>query len=268
MMAARLRALAVLAGLFVCGVDCAPAGAQTRSANSPQADQVEEPENDPPAVASVPAKSAPDAPPAAEVAAPAAGAATVPIASIARTTVTHAGKAHYAGPIATLPGFEMLPDGGSRLFVEVSQSVGVEEKKTARALTYVLKGTRVAHRNNENALVTVHFNTPVARARLLPSGRDLLFSVDLRADAVPAWKVVSESDGSATLQIDFPRGSFLPAEGAVDMTNPAPPVAAEPRAAHDTVAPEPRATRNKYGAAGARRQHSGAAPAPSPAVGD
>lgn len=116
----------------------------------------------------------------------------------------------YPYPVATLPGFELLPDGGSRLFVEITRTVNVEERRTERVLTYVLKGTRVIYRNNENSLVTVHFNTPVTRARLLPSGSDLLFAVDLRADAAPAWKMVGESDGSATLQIDFPKGSFLP----------------------------------------------------------
>jgi hypothetical protein len=123
----------------------------------------------------------------------------------------------------------MLPDGGSRLFVEVTRKVDVEQRKAARGLTFVLKGARVVYRNNENALVTVHFNTPVTRARLLPSGRDLLFSVDLRADATPAWKVVSGADGGATLQVDFPKGDFIPAGGVQDpAADNAPPSAAPP----------------------------------------
>jgi hypothetical protein len=160
----------------------------------------------------------------------------------------------------------MLPEGGSRLFVEISESVGVEEKKTQRALTYVLKGTHVAHRNNENALVTVHFNTPVTRARLFPSGRDLLFSVDLRADAAPTWKIVSEDDGTATLQIDFAKGSFLPAGGLDDtasLESPRVPVAAMPL----PPAEAPRAVHGKYRPVG-RGSHSGVAPANPPPPGD
>jgi hypothetical protein len=122
----------------------------------------------------------------------------------------------YPYPVAILPGFEMRADGGSRLFVEVTKNVDVEERRAARVLTYVLKGTRVVYRNNENALVTVHFNTPVTRARLFPSGKDLTFTVDLRADATPTWKMIPESDGTAMLQVDFPQGSFLPADGHVD----------------------------------------------------
>jgi hypothetical protein len=125
-------------------------------------------------------------------------------------------RAHTQGPVATLPGFEMLADGGSRLFVELTQSIAVEEKRASRTVTYVLKGAHVDRRNNENALVTVHFNTPVTRARLLPSGRDLVFIVDLRADATPSWKLVNAKDNSAILQIDFPKGSFLPANGEAD----------------------------------------------------
>jgi hypothetical protein len=118
----------------------------------------------------------------------------------------------YPFPVATLPGFEMMPDGGSRVFVEVTKKVDVEERRAARVLTYVLKGARIVYRNNENPLVTVHFNTPMTVARLRPSGRDAILSVDLRADTAPTWKMVVDSDdSSATLEIVFPKGSFLPA---------------------------------------------------------
>jgi hypothetical protein len=174
----------------------------------------------------------PSAPSTAATVAPAVpmtpSAAPVPVVLEERTV--HEGKVRtYPYPVATLPGFEMLPDGGSRLFVEISKTVNVEERRSERVLTYILKGTRVVYRNNENSLVTVHFNTPVTRARLLPSGRDLLFSVDLRADASPAWKMVAETDGSATLQVDFAKGSFLPAgDSDVTMYGGARPASAPP----------------------------------------
>jgi hypothetical protein len=268
-MAARLRAFAVLAGLFVGGVDCASAGAQTPPANAPQAEQVEEPEIDPPV-------AAPKPPPASAVQ-PAPAAPPAPVATAAVTLrapapssrpAAHRAKAHSEGPIATLPGFEMLPDGGSRLFVEVSQTFGVEEKKTQRTLTYVLRGARVVHRNNENALVTVHFNTPVTRARLLPSGHDLLFSIDLRADATPTWKIVNESDGTATLQIDFPKGSFLPAGGVDDTA-----YSFETPRSPSAISPSPQAAASLAprmgGRSVARGQHHGVAPVnPPPVVGE
>ena len=125
-------------------------------------------------------------------------------------TPHHAPVSHDSGPIATLPGFEMRGDGGSRLFVELTQSVPVEERHARNTLTYVLKGARVAVHNNVNPLVTVHFNTPVMQARLVPSGHDLLFVIALRAAVTPTWKLNPAKEGSAVLDIDFPKGSYLP----------------------------------------------------------
>lgn len=121
-------------------------------------------------------------------------------------------KAGPSGPIATLPGFEMLGDGSSRVFVQLTQTVPVEERKAKGSLTYVLKGAHVSVHNNTNPLVTVHFNTPVSEARLRPAGADLLLVIDLRAPSSPTWKLTPAKDGASILQIDFPKGSFVPAK--------------------------------------------------------
>ncbi len=118
------------------------------------------------------------------------------------------------GPVATLPGFEMLGEGGSRLFVELTQTVQVEERHARGVLTYVLKGAHVTVHNNQNPLVTVHFNTPVTRARLVPAGHDLLFIVDLRADVHPTWKLNPAKEGSAVLSVEFAKGSYLSGSAA------------------------------------------------------
>jgi hypothetical protein len=127
---------------------------------------------------------------------------------------TRAHAHHASGPVATLPGFELLPEGGSRLFVQLTANVQVAEKPVAGGITYVLKGAHILKRNNENALVTVHFNTPVSRARLLPAGGDLHFVVDLRQNVKPTWKLVPAKDGATVLQIDFPGGDYLPHDSA------------------------------------------------------
>ncbi len=77
---------------------------------------------------------------------------------------------------------------------------------------------------NEGALVTVHFNTPVVRARLVPAGRDLDLMIELRADVTPQMKIVPAKDNGAMLQIDFAPGAYLPpgagdtSDGAADAT--------------------------------------------------
>lgn len=131
-----------------------------------------------------------------------------------------------SGPVVNMPGFEQTADGGSRLFVQLSQNVPVEERKAQGSITYVLKGASPRVWNNTNALVTVHFNTPVARARLVPHGKDLLFVIDLRAAATPTWKVTESADKTAILSIDFPKGDYLQAGGEVAGAEPP---AAQPR---------------------------------------
>ena len=96
--------------------------------------------------------------------------------------------------------------------MQLTQSVPVEERKARGTLTYVLKGAHVRLSNNLNSLVTVHFNTPASRARLVPRGKDLLFVVDLRSEVTPTWKMQEGPDKTAQLTIDFPKGNFLPAD--------------------------------------------------------
>lgn len=142
-----------------------------------------------------------------------------PKAGASRPAPKAAGKKAHAvqGIVATLPGFSLREGGGTRLFVDLTQPVPVEEKKTvekgAKEIVYVLKGAHVTLRNNTRALETVHFNTPVTRAKLVSKNKDLWLVVTLRADVVPTWKVDPGADGKgARLNIDFPDGAYLPVE--------------------------------------------------------
>jgi hypothetical protein len=122
-------------------------------------------------------------------------------------------------PEATMPGFETLGDGSSRLFVELSRPTHVDTKTGQGKITYVLKGAYVTHRNNYNPLVTIHFNTPVSDARLVPHGSDLWFVVQLRANAQPTLAVDTTKDGGAMVRIEFPRGDYLRAGRAREDTS-------------------------------------------------
>lgn len=137
-------------------------------------------------------------------------------------------KPHAKGPVATYPGFQTLEDGGTRVFVQLTEPVQVEERKAKGSLTYVLKGAHVAKRNNTNALVTVHFDTPVSRARLVPAGNDLHFVVELRAAATPAWSVKEGPEKSSMLVVDFPKGDYLPKDAPAASEAPAKPGAPAP----------------------------------------
>jgi hypothetical protein len=110
---------------------------------------------------------------------------------------------------SVIPGFETLADGSTRLFVQLPKPVTYAPKAAKGSVTYVLKGVRIDRRNNLNALVTVHFNTPVSSARLVPHGNDLWFVVDLRANVQPTVTMDATKDGGAMLRIEFPKGDYL-----------------------------------------------------------
>lgn len=128
-------------------------------------------------------------------------------------------------PDAIMPGFEMLADGSSQLFVELSKPVTYDTRTSRGGVVYVLKGAHVDKRNNFNPLVTVHFNTPVTSARLVPHGKDLWFVIDLRANVQPTVTMEAAKDGGSVLRIGFPSGSYLPLQKIAPKPEPAPPPA-------------------------------------------
>jgi hypothetical protein len=211
-MASAARALAILAAI---GFFPALALAQTSAPSTPSA---------PAAPAATPAgpSTAGPATAATDTSAPAGSAkpvvpatgygwSTTPQKKGPRARALHL-KA--ATPDAILPGFETLADGSTRLFVELSRPVPYDTKVAPGTITYVLKGTHVDRRNNRNPLVTVHFNTPVTSARLVPHGTDLWFVVDLRANVQPTVVMDAAKDGAAMLRIEFPKGDYLPAQAS------------------------------------------------------
>jgi hypothetical protein len=167
-------------------------------------------------------------------AAPAASSATVVPATGYGWSPSPAPKHHVRAvrasnaqtPDAVMPGFEMLADGSSQLYVELTKPVQYDTKTSRGAIVYVLKGAHADKRNNFNPLVTVHFNTPVTSARLVPHGKDLWFVVDLRASVQPSVTMDAAKDGGAVLRIGFPSGTYLPLQNVAPAAAPTPPAAA------------------------------------------
>ncbi len=149
-----------------------------------------------------------------------------------------------SGPSASFPAFAAADGGGSRLSVQLSAPVQVEELRAAGSITYVLKGAHVRRHNDTHPLVTVHFNTPVREAHLVMRGADLHLVVELRAPSTPSFKVSPGQGGAATLEIDFPKGEFLPpdaeAPGAAPAAPERPTPAAPPVKPAEPRAPEPK----------------------------
>jgi hypothetical protein len=119
-----------------------------------------------------------------------------------------------SGNVAQWPGFRLTDDGGSEVMVEFSSNpTAPTEHRAAGSVTYVFKGAHVIKSNNQNPLITVHFNTPVSSARLVPKKDELHLVVDLRAgaNAAPVFGMRAASDGDGQqFFVKFASGAWLP----------------------------------------------------------
>jgi hypothetical protein len=229
-------ALLLRAGLGVAALGLAPALAFAQAAGPQPTPPPADTGAAPPAAA--PAGSAPAVVPATGY-----GWSTTPQKHGGRRRV---GAVHpKAGPPAgtIIPGFETLADGSSRVFVQLPHQVTYAAKPSKGGLVYVLKGLHIDRRNNLNALVTVHFNTPVTTARLVPHGADLWLVMDLRSAVQPTVAMDATKDGGAMLRVEFPKGDYIGGTAIVPMqaapgAAPAAPATAQPPPA-SSAAPAP-----------------------------
>jgi hypothetical protein len=97
----------------------------------------------------------------------------------------------------------MLDDGKSRVFVEVSQKVGVIEQKARGRVIYKLKGAIVPAKNSLRPLPTGFFPTPVGQIELVTQDDGAALIIDLREAVEPSHRVI-ETPRGITLQVDFP----------------------------------------------------------------
>lgn len=192
-MSVRVRsALAVAAGLLVAA---SPDLARAQATGGPVA---------PVTARKRPASATKTAPP---------DASTKPSSKQSRPLSRRAKRAEHTGPVATMPGFTMRPDGTSAIFVDLTAPPQVEEHAGKGFVTYVLKDTQVDRANNKNPLETAFYDTPVLRARLraIPKEDDAELAIELRADVKPTFKVTTEK-GNSRLEIVFPAGKFARAD--------------------------------------------------------
>jgi len=108
-------------------------------------------------------------------------------------------------PLATYPGFRMLPSGESQLSLRVSKAVDVQVRRAGGSLVFFLPGVRVGIRNNTNPLITTHFNTPLSMARLMAVKQGAELVVELRESVQPTHKVTRGPYGTMELEVLLPR---------------------------------------------------------------
>ncbi|MDQ3032140.1 MAG: hypothetical protein M3Y87_06970 [Myxococcota bacterium] len=118
--------------------------------------------------------------------------------------------------ILTWPGFQMMPDGSSRFFVQTTGPVQTDVRVTGERVEVIFPRTGIHLRNSARWLETRFFETPVLRARLERRGRDMVLVMQMRGAATP--RVSSgpgeAGDGFQYTYIDFAAGRWAPVEPA------------------------------------------------------
>jgi len=108
----------------------------------------------------------------------------------------------------TWPGFMMLEDGSSRVFLQTTQELTYSLEPSQNAIALNLQGASVFLRNNLNPLVTEHFNTPLKRAYLKTEKKQLRLIMELKTKANPTVSQTIDQDGYHYLFVDFSRQQY------------------------------------------------------------
>ena len=113
--------------------------------------------------------------------------------------------------LVTWPGFQMLGDGGSRVFIQTSVEVKAELKRDGASWAVLLPGVSLPPGNARLPLDTSFFNTPVksVRAKLhKPDGVVVQLEMRGRNAVAPTLHTERAQTGYFFVYIDFPAGSY------------------------------------------------------------
>lgn len=130
----------------------------------------------------------------------------------------------------TWPGFQMRPDGSSRVFLQSTSPLHHSASQQGNMLTLDLGEAKVSGETNQFALYTRFFNTPVVRAQLKP-GKRVVLEIELRAAVQPTITTEQAPSGFHFLYIDFPAGQYMTATLAKSPAGDVAPAAANAPAA-------------------------------------
>jgi hypothetical protein len=114
-----------------------------------------------------------------------------------------------AAALVTWPGFQMLPNGGSRVFVQTSVEVKPDLKREGNTLHISLISVSLPKGNARLPLDTSFFNTPVKSVRAKPrKDGGVVVEIDLRANVSPSMRTERAATGYYFVYVDFPSGNY------------------------------------------------------------
>jgi hypothetical protein len=160
-----------------------------------------------------------------------------------------------SSPAITWPGFQMLPDGGSRVFVQVTTQVDVSAALVKDKVIVDFGNVAVPGQTNRFPLITKYFNTPVTSAEVKRANKRTTLELSMRAPVEPRLSHDQAKSGFHFVYIDFPPGAFLQTQESPAAAPAAPadlPEAAKPESAATREAPSYVGETSASGSASAR----------------
>lgn len=113
-----------------------------------------------------------------------------------------------AAALVTWPGFQMLPGGGSRVFIQTSTPVAPELKRDGDGWQILLPGVALPGGNTRRPLSTQYFNTPVTSVRTVARGHAVAVLLSMRAKLQPTVRTERSQSGYFYTFVEFPPGAY------------------------------------------------------------
>jgi hypothetical protein len=110
--------------------------------------------------------------------------------------------------LVTWPGFQMMPGGGSRVFIQTSTAVAPELKRDGEGWQVILPGVALPAGNTRRPLSTQYFNTPVVSVRTLARGHAVAVLLTMRAKLQPTVRTERSQNGYFYTFVEFPPGEY------------------------------------------------------------
>jgi hypothetical protein len=111
--------------------------------------------------------------------------------------------------VVTWPGFQMMPDGGSRVFVQTSAAVKADLKRDGAAWVLTFRGAKLPPGNARLPLDTHFFNTPVVNVRVKAVGKGVAVIIRTRGKKIePKVRTEQAENGYFFTYVEFPPGQY------------------------------------------------------------
>ncbi len=109
----------------------------------------------------------------------------------------------------TWPGFQVLPDGSTRIFVQTDRPVTPELRRVDSGFAVMMRGAVLPKKGNvRRPLDTHYFNTPVRSVRFTAGREGVTLWLDMRAQGEPRLRTEQTAAGFFSY-MEFAAGNYL-----------------------------------------------------------